>query len=198
MDDVTLEEKLSRDYCSLKDQLQISASCRHRLNNLTKKTKHTKIGTRILTTQIIVLLLLLFLIPTTAYAIKVTDVLYLKVKDAGLSEEEIEHLYNKLRAQGFSDEDIETFDTLQKNRYGQTYGPDFLEANLIAVISAEGYKGYVYGEDMDSPDFHSPEEAIKWQESKPEYRIIPVYKSDGKTVIGTFKMGGGSMTEDTN
>lgn len=199
MDDITLEEKLSKDYCSLRDGLQISESCNNRLNNLTKYAKHTKIKTRILTTQIIILLSFLFLIPTTAYAtIKVSDALFEKVKDAGLSEEQIVQLDNKLREQGFSEEDIESFDDLHKNRNGQTYGPDFLEANLVAVISEEGYKGYVYREDLNPPNFNSPEEALKWQESKPEYTIIPVYKSDGKTVVGTFKMGGSSMNEDTN
>ncbi|MGB4660032.1 MAG: GNAT family N-acetyltransferase [Mobilitalea sp.] len=70
---------------------------------------------------------------------KVSDALFEKVKDAGLSLEQIEQLDNKLRAQGFYEEDIESFDALYKNRYGQTYGPEFLEANLVAVISDGGF-----------------------------------------------------------
>jgi len=199
MDDTTLEEKLSKDYCRLGDKLQISEECNKRLSNLTRNSKHTKVKAKILMTQIIILFLIVLLIPTTAYAaMKVSDALFEKVKDAGLSQEQIEQLDNKLKAQGFSEEDIESFDALYKNRYGQTYGPDFLEANLVAVISDEGYEGYIYREDLNPPDFTSPEEALKWQESRPEYIIIPVYKSDGKTVIGSFKMGGNSMTEDSN
>lgn len=191
MNDNALEERLYKDFCNLDDKSQLSDGLYNRLIQLTPKSKHTKVHKKILTTKISLLLLLLFIIPTTAYAsIRVSNALLEKVKDAGLNQKQIDDLYHKLRSEGFSEEDIANLDSMQKNRYGQTYGPDALEANLVKVISDEGFEGYVYREDLGySPSFTTPEEAIKWQETKPQFILIPVYESDGKTIIGTFKIG---------
>jgi len=192
MNDSKLEKKLLEDYGNMKDRLQVSACCRNRLEHLTVSSKHTKVRTRILITQIICVLLLLILIPATAYAaVKVSDAFLEKVKVADLSNSQMEKLYNQLKECEFSDEEIENFSALRRNENGQIYGIDALEADLISATSVEGIDGYVYREDLYNyePDFKTPEEAIEWQESHTGGRTIPVYESDGITVIGTFKIG---------
>ncbi|WP_144940629.1 hypothetical protein [Paenibacillus sp. 32O-W] len=63
------------------------------------------------------------------------------------------------------------------------------EPDLIRAEGGDGVVGYVKASDMN-PSFSSPEEAIANQEAIEEigYRSIPLYDSDGKTVIGEFKM----------
>jgi hypothetical protein len=194
MDDLSLEIRLLGDYHNLGDRFEISEECRARLLQLTPHSKHTRAGTRILITQLAVLFLLLLLIPATAYAAaKVSDALLEKVKNAGLSSEQIEELNRQLLESGFTEEDIKNFLPLQRNDNGQIYGIYALGADLIAATSAEGLFGYVYREDLDNePDFKTPEEALAWQASRPPERIIPVYESDGKTVIGTFVIKSGN------
>lgn len=188
MDDLSVEIRLFEDYHNLGDRFEISDECRSRLLKLTQHSRHTRIGGRILLTQLILLLLFLLLIPATTYAtVKVSDVLLEKVKNAGLSSKEIEELNSELLQSGFTEEDIKNFIPLERNENGQVYGIDALGADLIAATSAEGIDGYVYRSDLYTEhDFKTPEEAIAWQESRPPQRVIPVYESDGKTVIGTF------------
>ena len=84
----------------------------------------------------------------------------------------------------------------QVNESGETYGSALYatsletEPDLIEAYGADGTLGYVKKTDLHggvSPK--SPEEALQLQEkaklSPP--RTIPLYKSDGKTVIGEFK-----------
>lgn len=66
--------------------------------------------------------------------------------------------------------------------------------DLIAVVATNGLEGYVYADDLAEAngsraalDFESPEEALAWQEERRGAEIrIPVYLSDGETVIGEF------------
>lgn len=85
------------------------------------------------------------------------------------------------------------------NSHGQTYGvmnkngtPD-----LIAVTIGHGrVQGYVKASDMNcamggAPA--SPSQAIAWDKAQAKLNIsIPVYKSDGTTIIGTFVLGSAS------
>ena len=97
-------------------------------------------------------------------------------------------------------------DTLDKpdfprNKSGQTYGETFNVAfenypDLIGVIATNGMEGYAYKEDLiDEYVPQSPEEAVEYMNKLEElnnqgifFQVIPVYKSDGKTVIGEFEM----------
>ena len=82
------------------------------------------------------------------------------------------------------------------NENGQTYGianengtPD-----LVAVVTEDGVEGYAYAEELAEADgsaaaktFDSPDDALRWQEAREGKRIsVPVYTSDGKTVLGEF------------
>jgi hypothetical protein len=86
------------------------------------------------------------------------------------------------------------------NANGQTYGvrnktgmPD-----LEAVSFDSGKRqGYVKASDLDcasgESEVHSPAQAIAWDATSKNRAVsIPVYESDGTTVIGTFIVGGGS------
>lgn len=78
----------------------------------------------------------------------------------------------------------------EKNANGETYGYAIqsetigYEPDLIAATGTNGEDGYVRGTDLDGPVPSSPEEAIAMQ--SPNGRYIPLYESDGKTVIGEF------------
>ena len=78
------------------------------------------------------------------------------------------------------------------NASGQTFGnanqyfalgywPD-----LLAAEGVGGLCGYVYLSDLDD-NSSSPEEALLANTNKLQY--IPLYDSDGKTVIGRFRIG---------
>jgi hypothetical protein len=83
------------------------------------------------------------------------------------------------------------------NARGETYGvmsqgglPD-----LVAVVIDRGkLQGYVTASDLNCASgleaVHSPAEALAWDKASEDRNIsVPVYKSDGTTVIGTFVMG---------
>lgn len=84
------------------------------------------------------------------------------------------------------------------NEHGQTYGTPVIpsgpgevghEPDLIRTKGENGVVGYVKATDLTS-NFLSPKEALAHQESAKNagYVSIPLYKSDGKTVIGEFRM----------
>ena len=79
------------------------------------------------------------------------------------------------------------------NANGQTYGPPVLVdepmPDLVMVVGNDGVRGYVYETDMSSPPPASIENALSGSFDDPY--DIPVYKSDGVTVIGTFTMNTG-------
>lgn len=85
------------------------------------------------------------------------------------------------------------------NNYGETYGSNLINAeygnepDLILVEYENGKSGYVYKEDFyDIPNQpQNPEEAIIYMENleKNKIRNIPIYESDGETVVGTFQIG---------
>lgn len=83
-----------------------------------------------------------------------------------------------------------------KNKNGQTYGsaadattPEN-EPDLIKAWGVDGNLGYVKSSDLYGKRPKTPEEAIAKQnrERKEGDRIIPLYESDGKTIIGSFKI----------
>lgn len=115
--------------------------------------------------------------------------LWNKVKDAGLTNEEFRNLLNKLRKEdGITVEVIKNTDALMVNENNITYGPDFLGAELVSVISDDGISGYVYRSDLEGSAPGSIQEAL---ETSGKEQVLTVYESDGATVIGTFTMGNG-------
>lgn len=82
------------------------------------------------------------------------------------------------------------------NEQGQTYGEGPLlpgktqEPDLIKAENEDGIEGYIKSSDLES-GATTIEEALQYQESinSSELRSIPLYKLDGKTIIGEFKIG---------
>jgi hypothetical protein len=90
----------------------------------------------------------------------------------------------------------ETVTGWSTNDDGDTFGVINQEGepDLIAVIATNGVQGYVRADDLADADgttasesFTSPEDALEWQESmRGETVEIPVYLSDGRTIVGVF------------
>lgn len=89
--------------------------------------------------------------------------------------------------------------TYPVNENGQTYGvmDEYGTPDLIAAENDEGVSGFIKYEDMlDEGDFvQTPEEAMEYCKKRDAlraqgitYREIPMYESDGETVVGTFKI----------
>lgn len=93
------------------------------------------------------------------------------------------------------------------NESGQTYGsidpmmnPEQEPPQLIAAIGVDGTNGYVKHDDLNKNQPTNPDEAIKYMEkletavgkarnSGSEYsELIPLYDSDGETIIGQFRI----------
>lgn len=87
-----------------------------------------------------------------------------------------------------------------RNATGDTYGVENENGapDLIAVQATNGTFGYVHRDDLEDADgttasksFRSPADALAWQaEYGGRITYIPVYESDGTTVIGEFQVGG--------
>lgn len=86
-------------------------------------------------------------------------------------------------------------DSFRVNDHGQTYGSALganTEPDLVEAIGDGGVQGYVESDDL-LPQYtpRSPDEAIafmKTDRSGLEVKI-PLYASDGTTVLGTFTIG---------
>ena len=82
------------------------------------------------------------------------------------------------------------------NAKGETFGVETVNGSpdLLAVIATNGKTGYAYVAGMNSawgPQPTSPEHALQMQEERAGQTVsVPVYESDGETVIGEFVMGG--------
>ena len=90
------------------------------------------------------------------------------------------------------------------NQNGQTYGSAMYavspekEPDLVLAEAIDGTQGYVYSSDLNSEMMESPEEMLLINKKYKEMwenalvgevvvaRYIPLYDSDGKTVIGDF------------
>ena len=96
-----------------------------------------------------------------------------------------------------------TIDTIrgyfETNDNGQTYGTyidngdgSLKEPDLIAVVGVNNVEGYVRKSDLynekNQPQNPDDAQAYMAKREKDGSRIIPVYKRDGKTVIGEYKI----------
>ncbi len=80
------------------------------------------------------------------------------------------------------------------NASGQTYGVRNQQGtpDLVAVFADQGNTGYVKESELNCAsggDVKSPAEALAWDKVSQSRNVsIPVYESDGTTVIGTFTL----------
>ena len=102
-----------------------------------------------------------------------------KLKDTDYSRKEITDLKNYFKKSGFSIEDIQRMDSVKTNASGQTYGPDAFRPDLISVVCPDSTSGYIYRTEF-----------LNFTENKSEQssddNSLPVYESDGETLIGYF------------
>ncbi len=179
-------------------QLEIKPSddAIERVKTLNKKSAKTFVGKRIVKMQTTIVLLLILLIPTAVFAAQsLSQVIFEKTKDAGITEKEMKQVLLYLEKTGHTADQIKDFDPLMRNEDGLTYGPEAFASDLIQVEMENGETGYIYEEDLlTEGDFvKSPEEAIAWNKKSDELiekqryiKKIPVYDADGKTKIGVF------------
>lgn len=92
-----------------------------------------------------------------------------------------------------------------KNESGETYGsgldatPYEKGPDLIKAIGEDGTIGYIRKTEADGPMPKTPQEAIAMQAKQTNPRYINLYESDGKTIIGKFKISTGrSVMMDEN
>jgi hypothetical protein len=84
------------------------------------------------------------------------------------------------------------------NENGDTYGVENEQGapDLVSVFATNGKVGYAYTEELNeangsSAEFTSPAEALAWQDARRGKSFsVPVYESDGETVIGEFVIEG--------
>lgn len=88
------------------------------------------------------------------------------------------------------------------NARGETYGVENVNGSpdLIAVIATNGRHGYAYRADLGAaggPMPTDPADAmVKQQERLGQTFSVPVYESDGETLIGEFVIGGDLDPDD--
>jgi hypothetical protein len=74
------------------------------------------------------------------------------------------------------------------NDAGQTYGTENASGHpdLIGVWASNGRNGYAFWRELQEPSPTDPAEAQAWQNSPLVTVRIPVYETDGRTVVGEF------------
>lgn len=87
------------------------------------------------------------------------------------------------------------------NERGEIYGSELylkclgLDADLIQVLGNSGSIGYVKSTDLNYDNVSSISDAVTYMNAPEANRIIPVYESDGVTVIDTFTIYSGGTLE---
>ncbi|MCL1881140.1 MAG: hypothetical protein FWF76_03085 [Oscillospiraceae bacterium] len=92
---------------------------------------------------------------------------------------------------------LEDVKRISRNEHGLTYGSAaWGSPNLVRVEATNGIVGYVFATELDAPEINSHEESLTYMEELRALneqgiftRTIPVFKSDGTTVIGEFEIG---------
>ena len=78
------------------------------------------------------------------------------------------------------------------NQKGETLGSELFLAefgiipDLIAAVGKDGTEGYVRALELNVPSASSPDEVTTYNASLSDQRTIPLYASDGETVLGDF------------
>ena len=83
---------------------------------------------------------------------------------------------------------------VQENAAGEIYGSEIflnqvgIQPDLILAAGENGIVGCVKNSDLSRGNVNTVEEAIAYMENKTSYDV-PLYKEDGKTIIGVFCVG---------
>jgi hypothetical protein len=96
-----------------------------------------------------------------------------------------------------SDDDTRTKPNYAQNKFGESFGSlseasvDADAPDLISAVGGNGVQGYLRSSELLLPLPKSPEEALRWQESRPKTRVLKLYAVDGRTIVGEFVSGSG-------
>ena len=122
----------------------------------------------------------------------------------GLTFIGVDHFTKYRDSLSYIDEKDKVYE-IKENDYGQTYGSELSTKeyddgpDLISVEMNNGETGYVYRDDFydNANQPNNPDEAVEYMKTVEKnikkygyYKSIVAYKEDGKTKIGTFKIGG--------
>ena len=122
----------------------------------------------------------------------------------GLTFIGVDHFTKSRDSLSYIDEKDKVYE-IKENDYGQTYGSELSTKeyddgpDLISVEMNNGETGYVDRDDFydNANQPNNPDEAVEYMKTVEKnikkygyYKSIVVYKEDGKTKIGTFKIGG--------
>jgi len=175
----------------LKKEIKPSDEAITRLKKLERGGSRTFVGKRIVRMQIAAILLLILMIPTVAFAgYSLSQIVFEKTKDAGISEEQRWEIQQYFEENEYTIEEIKELYPLKRNEKDLTYGLHLYNPDLVMAYAANGKIGYVYQSDLDAipgSDVKNHSEAMeymKWKEENDYQHIINVYKADGETVIG--------------
>jgi hypothetical protein len=92
---------------------------------------------------------------------------------------------------------------IRTNERGQTYGSGDQPTtervpDLIETLGDDGKTtGYVLRSDLEGKQPRNPAEAVALQAEQQGRRVVPLYKADGVTVIGSFTVNAGVVTTST-
>lgn len=84
--------------------------------------------------------------------------------------------------------------SIQRNANGEIYGSELflseigVNPDLILARGTDDVIGYVRADDIKDDGVHTPEDAAAYMMNR-QPRSVPLYESDGETVIGTFVIG---------
>lgn len=88
----------------------------------------------------------------------------------------------------------------QKNAKGETFGSAkdangnvALEPDLISVVATNGNLGYAKKTDLEGSSAAMPTSPAEAATYSPRATTIPVYASDGTTVVGSFVIDAGTV-----
>jgi hypothetical protein len=90
-----------------------------------------------------------------------------------------------------------------RNQSGQSYGSDMhstspaTEPDLVLACGTDGTIGYVKSSDLYGTQPKTPEEAVAQNPKVGDVKQIPLYASDGKTVIGKYNIVAGKVEGTT-
>lgn len=91
----------------------------------------------------------------------------------------------------------------ERNEHGQTYGStmnlvsEAQAPDLVLAQGEDGTVGYVLYSDLHAQPATTPDEVEERIQSRSyaQEKVLPLYDSDGVTVIGSFVVGQGTVTE---
>lgn len=135
----------------------------------------------------ILLVAAIIAIPAGAWAgSELTEAIRAKCANLNVSEQELQEMADDAAFKHVTPEHLEKFDEIRVNEDGLTYGIGLKGVDLGLAMTDDGKMGYVYQKELYASLDDTPEEKYY---KMTHTRELPVYESDGKTLIGYLDFG---------